>query len=155
MRLFIGTVDSVESDYTIRFDLDTFEGNVSPLPRATPATTTMRFPVEGDEVLIVQPNDKLDIFLYFITPFNQDGYLQVEYKTAKITVQEVNEGSPNITLECGTDSSIAMLKDSITVKASNTSIKLDGNNFEITNGSSTISSDGGTVTINKHLKVTG
>ena len=80
VRFFIGVVHDVLEEHCITFNISDWAEDIGqPPPTATPATRLSRYPEEGDEVLIVQPDSRFEIFFYFITPEYSEGTDQSNY----------------------------------------------------------------------------
>lgn len=172
IRFMIGEVKEVTEDHTITFNLSDWAEEIgSPPPSATPLTKLTRFPQEGDEVFILQPDSKFEIFFYTLTPDDRFD-ISLNYGLAYVRIYKQDDkyiikadDSQKTTFTMTENQSMLEVAGSANVSVTNKGVSIngDGGIVEISNGSVSIrsSSDGSVismtnsdVTINNHLKVT-
>lgn len=139
IRFFIGTVYTVDSStHTITFNVPYWADEIGDTPpMATPAMKLSRYPQEGDEVLLLQPDTQFEIFMYFLTP-DDDFDISMNYGSACIRI--VNNGDDDnpdysVTIDTSNGSTVNMDSSNIQIKRGNQTITLS-------NSSTTISSPG-------------
>lgn len=136
IRFFIGEVYTVDPDtHTITFNIpywaDDIGGNP---PMATPAMKLSRYPQEGDEVLILQPDTNFEIFMYFLTP---DDNFDISMNYGPACIKIVNNGDDDnpdysISIDTSNGSTINMDDGMIQLKRGNQTITLEDGSTTIT-----------------------
>ena len=165
VRFFIGTVFDVLEDQSITFNITDWADDIgSPPPSATPATRLSRYPQEGDEVLIIQPDAKFEIFLYLITP--DDNFdVSLDYGPAYIRIRDANRDSDQnpdyyIEMNTSTGETLTMHDDLVELRVQDNSvIQVTGDtitgstancNFNLTSDTLSLSGNGATIKASKN-----
>jgi hypothetical protein len=84
IKLHIGVVISIDSDYLVRFKIPSIAENMSKFPPAQPLTKKVQQILTDDQVFIIQPNDMIDE--YFYLPIEHDDYVGLWYGNAIVNV---------------------------------------------------------------------
>lgn len=157
-RLFIGKAIECDEEQVVTFSILDF-ADVGDTLTASPMCRLSRFPVEGDELLIIQPDSRVEIFMYTIMPEDRD--ISLNYGKAKVKItattrpdEKGEDGEYEIELDTDTDSKIKLSKDKIEVNTKKINASLEGEKAEISVDNSTkIEMTKDKVTINNHLEV--
>lgn len=133
LRLYIGHVKKIdEENQIIDFIIDDLYTDTSEMPKAVPLDRLTKIAQIDDEVLILQPNDQIELYYYlqFRDAYN---YVSLEYNKSFIRI--FNDG--NIIMEAGEDGDGKQSNITITTKKQG-NINID----------TSAASDGGNITIN-------
>ena len=177
IRFYIGTVNEVLENHVINFNVDTLAESLQPPPQAVPLTKLTRFPQEGDEVFIIQPDSDFEIFFYTITP-DSNFDISLNYGPAFIRITQDSNEKYHISGSDSQGSTFEFTENKIELVVNNdngnskysqdathtslevngrASIKFDSSSsgtVEVTSGNSNIKMSTTDVMINGHLKVT-
>lgn len=159
IRFFIGKVTKAEKDHTIYFSISDF-ADVGDKLTATPLTRLSRFPMQGDEVLILQPSSDVEVFLYSLMPNDQNvtmtfGKANLTIKATKYPDEKGSGGEYEITLDTDTKSKFTLSNDQVKVDTDKTHLvmgKKESVKIYIDGGSKIEMSKTKTV-INNHLEI--
>jgi len=66
VKMYIGKVTKVLPDYTINFNIPGY-AELAGEGVASPAVKLAQLPIVNDQVLLIQPNDQIEIFVYFLS----------------------------------------------------------------------------------------
>ena len=72
VKIYIGLITEVLEDYTIKFNIPGY-AELAGEGVASPAIKLTRFPDVNEEVMLIQPNDKIEIFTYLLMTQDEDG----------------------------------------------------------------------------------
>lgn len=158
LRFFIGKAVKCDKDHTVTFSISDF-ADVGDSLTATPFCKLSRLPLRGDELLIIQPDSRLEIFFYTIMPEDED--ISMKFGKAKIIISATSQpdakgekGEYEIDIDTDTDSKIKLSKDSIELATKKIKASMSGTNAKITvDNSTSIVMSKSKVTINNHLEV--
>lgn len=94
MRLYVGKVSKIDTfTHVIDFYLPDLYPDGSNLPKAVPLTRLTRIAKEGDEVMIIQVHDDIELF-YYIQSLDQADAVTLEYGDSKVEL--LRSGDINI-----------------------------------------------------------
>lgn len=132
MRMYTGQITEVDSNnlYLIKFIIPfVYEDRSNPLT-AVPLCRLSRNPIKGDEIILIKPEEELNLF-YYILSHEDPELISIQYDKDNFIKLSKSNNNVVIDVKCSGD---------LTVNS--------GGNVKINSGSS------GNVLINNHLKVT-
>lgn len=113
MRIICGKVTSSEPDSNlgITFSIPGVK-DLNPGPYAVPFTKQNRYPKKDDFVMVIQPEESVEVFYYVVEP-SSDNTISLTYKDNQVLVED-----SSIKLTCG--------KDGTTIEMSTTQVNVNG-----------------------------
>ena len=142
VKFYVGKVESIdETFHTITFSMQDFT-NSSAIPMtAIPLVPATTVPEKDDEVFIVQPESRVEIFYYtqMPNPSEDSQFVELRYLNSIVKIVKDSKEGMHILIDSDNRSSISLTKDKIEMKAAD---------------KATLVMDSTSVLINGHLKVT-
>ena len=142
VKFYIGKVESIdETFHTITFSMQDFT-NSSAIPMtAIPLVPATTVPEQDDEVFIIQPESRVEIFYYtqMPNPSEDSQFVELKYLNSIVKIVKDSKEGMQILIDSDNRSSISLTKDKVEMKAAD---------------KATLVMDSTSVLINGHLKVT-
>lgn len=88
MRLYIGCVKKIDENQIISFTINDMYTAEDKMPQAVPLARLSKIAQEGDEVMIYQPNDMIELYYYtqFMDGDKETDYTSIEFNDSHIRV---------------------------------------------------------------------